>query len=191
MKTFDYLIVLVSIVIGLAMTNVLTRLALAMQARERVNFYWPPVAWSLWIFFICVQHWWAQWTWQFAGAPTFGLFCLQLTTPVLLFLLSALALPDREEDGFLNLENWYFRNRKWFFGLLFFVPLVSILEEIVRTGAMASVVNLLFLLAFSVIAAISYFITSRRAGEWVTAQVMVMTLAYVALLYSDINLRQH
>ena len=106
---------------------------------------------------------------------------------MLLFLLSALALPDREEGGKLDLEGWYFRNRRWFFGLLFFVPLVSILEEVVRTGVMASVVNLAFLLAFSVVAAISYFITSRRAGEWVTAQVMVMTLAYVLLLYLNLH----
>jgi hypothetical protein len=183
---FDYLTVLISIVLGLAITNVLTRLALVMQSRERVNFYWPPIAWALWVFFICVQHWWAQWSWRLSPAPTFGGFWLQLMTPVLLFLLTALVLPDREENGKLDLERWYFHNRKWFFGLLFFVPLVSIFEEIVRSGYMRSFVNLAFLLAFSLVAAISYFITSRRAGEWVTAQVMVMTLAYVLLF---LNLR--
>jgi hypothetical protein len=187
MKPFDYLTVLISIVLGLAITNVLTRLALVMQSRDRVSFYWPPIAWALWIFFICIQHWWAQWTWQYAPEPTFGGFCLQLMTPVLLFLVGALALPDREEDGKLDLQGWYFYNRKWFFGLLFLIPLVSILEEIVRSGSMRSLVNLAFLIAFSVVAAISYFITSRRAGEWVTAQAMVMTIAYVVLL----NLHLH
>jgi hypothetical protein len=47
------------------------------------------------------------------------------------------------------------------------------------------------LAAFDVVAAIAYFIRSRRAGEWITAQVMVMTVVYVALLYLDLNLRQH
>jgi hypothetical protein len=184
--SFDYLTVLISIVLGLAITNVLTRLALVMQSRERVNFYWPPIAWALWLFFICVQHWWAQWSWRTSPTPTFGGFLLQLMTPVLLFLLSALALPDREENRALDLQSWYFRNRKWFFGLLFFTPLVSILEEIVRTGRMSSLVNLAFLLAFSAIAAIAFFITSRRAGEWVTALVVAMTLVYVVLLYLNL-----
>jgi hypothetical protein len=186
MSAFDYLTVLISIVLGLAITNVLTRLALVMQSRERVNFYWPPIAWALWIFFISVQHWWSQWSWRYSRAPTFGGFWLQLLTPVLLFLISALALPDREENGKLDLQDWYFHNRKWCFGLLFFVPLISILEELVRTGRMASLVNLGFLIAFAVVAAISFFITSRRAGEWVTAQAMVMTLAYVVLLYLNL-----
>jgi hypothetical protein len=186
-NAFDYLTVLISIVLGLAITNVLTRLALVMQARQRTNFYWPPIAWAIWIFFIAVQHWWSQWSWRRSPEPSFGGFWLQLLTPVLLFLISALVLPDREVDGKLDLEDWYFYNRRWFFGLLFFVPAVSILEEIVRSGRMSSAVNLWFLVAFDVVAAVSFFVTSRRAGEWITAQVLVMTLIYVLLL----NLNLH
>ena len=182
MNPFDYLVVLLSIVLGLAMTNVLARLALVMQARDRVNFYWPPIAWAIWVFFIAVQHWWSQWSWRLSPEANFGSFCLQLLTPVLLFLLSALALPDREEDGKVDLERWYFYNRKWFFGLLFLVPLASVLEEVVRSGYMRSLLNLWFLLAFSLMAAISFFIKSRRAGEWITAQALVMTVVYVLLL---------
>jgi hypothetical protein len=182
-NAFDYLVVLISIVLGLAITNVLTRLALVMQSRDRTHFYWPPVAWAVWIFFISIQHWWAQWSWRTSRDPNFGGFLLQISTPVLLFLLTALVLPDKEEDGKLDLEAWYFRNRTWFFGLLFFVPLVSIVEEVVRIGHMDSLPNLVFLIAFDVIAVVSFFITSRRAGEWMTALVMAMTLAYVGLLY--------
>jgi hypothetical protein len=187
--SFDYLTILISIVLGLAITNVLTHLALVMQSRERVNFYWPPIAQALLLFLICVQHWWAQWSWRTERTPSFGGFWLQLMTPVLLFLATALALPDREENGVLDLQSWYFRNRKWFYGLLFFVPLVSILEEIVRTGQMSSLLNLAFLLAFDVAAVIAYFVTSRRAGEWATALMGTMTIAYVVLLYLDLDLR--
>jgi hypothetical protein len=185
-SAFDYLGVLIAIVLGLAMTNVLTRLALVMQARKRVNFYWPPVAWSIWILLIAVQHWWSQWSVRDVHEWSFGDFWLQLLTPIILFLLSALALPDREEDGKIDLEDWYFFNRRWFFCLLFFLPLTSIAEEIVRSGHVYSYVNLGFLIAFDVVAAVGYFITSRRAGEWATALVMVMTALYVGLLYLNL-----
>jgi hypothetical protein len=184
--SFDYLTVLLSIVIGLAITNVLTRLALLIQARERVKFYWPPVAWALWIFFIAVQHWWAQWSARHSENRTLFAFWLQLLVPVLLFLLTALALPDREENGKIDLEDWYFRNRQWFFGLLFFVPLISILEEVVRTGRMDSLPNFWFLVAFDAMAIVAYFVKSRRAGEWIAALAIALTAAYVALLYSTL-----
>jgi hypothetical protein len=180
---FDYLTVLVSIVLGLAITNVLTRLALVMQARERVNFYWPPIAWALWLFFISVQHWWAQWSARHSHNPSFLAFWLQILVPTLLFLLTALVLPDREDSGKLDLQEWYFRNRKWFFGLLFLVPIASIAEEIVRSGSMASRVNLWFLVTFGITSFASYFVTSRRAGEWMTVAAMVLTLVYVVLLF--------
>ncbi len=150
MSAFDYLTVLVSIVLGLAIANVLTRLATVITARERIDFYWPPVAWSIFLFFISVQHWWAEWGVRHTTEWNFGTFWLQLLTPVDLFLLSALALPEREENGKLDLGAWYFHNRAWFLVFLFFLPALAIAEEVARTGRMASSLNFSFLVAFEV-----------------------------------------
>jgi hypothetical protein len=183
MSAFDYLTVLVSIVLGLAIANVLARLAVVITARERVDFYWPAVAWALWLFFISVQHWWAEWGVRHTTEWNFGTFWLQLLTPVVLFMLSTLVLPERQDDGKIDLGVWYFRNLRWFFGFLFFVPALSIAEELARTGRMASLLNLAFLLAFEVVIVVAYFLRSRRAQEVLTAQAMALTVLYVILLY--------
>jgi len=183
MTAFDYLTVLISIVLGLAIANVLARLAGAITARERVDFYWPPVAWAIWLFFIAAQHWWAQWGLRHTQQWSFGVFWLQLLTPVDLFLLSALVLPERAQDERLDLGEWYFRNRRWFFAVMFFLPALSIAEEIARSGRVASPLNLGFLLLFEAVIAVAYVLPSRRAQEWITAQAMLMTVAYVALLF--------
>lgn len=184
MNPFDYLTVLVSIVMGLAIANVLTGLATVMHARERVGAYWPPLAWAVWLFFVEVQHWWAQWGVHNTHAWTFGTFLLELLVPVDLFLLSSLVLPSRDQgDATVDLYAWYFRDRAWFFALLFCLPILSIAEEVSRTGRMASQANLYFLIAFAAFALIAYALKSRRAHEWLTAQTMVVTLIYVAALY--------
>lgn len=183
MTAFDYLTVLISIVLGLAIANVLTRLAAVITARERVNFYWPPVAWAVWLFFVAAQHWWAEWGLRHTQQWSFGIFWLQLLTPVDLFLLSALVLPDREEGDRLDLGEWYFRNRRWFFAVMFFLPALSIAEEIARTGRMSSLLNLAFLVLFDVVIVVAYLLRSRRAQEWITAQAMVLTVLYVGLLF--------
>ncbi|MBV8373396.1 MAG: hypothetical protein JOY69_09065 [Candidatus Eremiobacteraeota bacterium] len=183
MSPFDYLTVLVSIVIGLAIANVLTRLSVVITARERVDFYWPPLAWAIWLFFIAVQHWWAQWSVHNTREWTFPTFCLEVFVPVLLFLLSSLVLPEREENGKLDLGEWYFRNRAWFFAVLFLVPATSLAEEFTRTGRIGSPVNLGFLLFFEVMIAAAFVAKSRRAQEWITGQAMVATLIYVVVLF--------
>lgn len=180
---FDYLTVLTSIVLGLAIANVLGRLATVITARERVNFYWPPIAWAIWLFFIAVQHWWAQWSVRHTAQWNFASFWLQLLTPVDLFLLSSLVLPGREEAERLDLSEWFFRNRAWFYALLFFLPLISIAEELARRGRMDSMLNLAFLLLFAAVSVVGYLLRSRRAQEWITGQAMVMTLVYVGALY--------
>ncbi len=180
---FDYLTILISIVLGLAIANVLARFATVVTARERVNFYWPSIAWAIWIFFICVQHWWAQWSVRHTEHWNFGTYWLQLLVPFDLFLLSALALPERDEDGKIDLREWYFRNRAWFFAVMFFLPLLSIAEELARTGRMNSVLNLAFLVLFDVIIVFAFALRSRRAQEWITAQAMLLTIVYVAVLF--------
>lgn len=167
----------------MAIANVLGRLAIVITARERIDFYWPPIAWAVWLFFISVQHWWAQWSVHHTTQWSFGDFWLQLLTPVDLFMLAALVLPGREEAERLDLGEWFFRNRAWFFAFLFCLPPISILEELARSGRIASMLNLAFLLLFTAISAVAYFLKSRRAQAWIAAQAMVFTVVYVAVLF--------
>jgi hypothetical protein len=118
------------------------------------------------------QHW------------NFGTYWLQLLVPVDLFLLSALALPERDENGTIDLGAWYFHNRAWFFGIMFFLPLLSIAEELARSGRMASTPNLAFLLLFDVVIVVALILRSRKQQEWITVGAMLLTVIYVALLFS-------
>src|SRR3984957_8851834 len=184
MGAFDYLTILTSIVLGLAIANVLTRLAGVITARERIDFYWPPVAWGIWLFFICVQHWWAEWSIRHTAHWSFGVFWLVLLSPVVLFVLTSLVLPEREGDGgVVVLVEWYFRNRRWFFGFMALLPALSVAEELARTARFSSLLNFAFLVAFEVAIALNYFWKSRRAQEWLTAQAMVLTVVYVVVLF--------
>ena len=147
------------------MTNVLTRLAVVVTARERVDFYWPPIGWAIWIFFICVQHWWAQWGVHDVRTWTFLTFGSGLLDPIVLFFLSALVLPERDDRGSIDLGVWYYRNRLWFFGTLALLPITSVGDELVRTGRIGSPVNLAFLAAFEAVILVAMAMPSRRLQE--------------------------
>ncbi|MDQ2908160.1 MAG: hypothetical protein M3R44_02290 [Candidatus Eremiobacteraeota bacterium] len=103
MTAFEYLSVLFSIIMGLALANLLGASARLMHARERVKVYWPALVWAGLLFVITVQHWWAEFSlasvhsWSFAG------FVIVLMTPVTLYLLCDLVLPHHTENGVIEL----------------------------------------------------------------------------------------
>lgn len=60
MDAFSYLSVLISIILGLAVTQVLQGFRGLMLARSRVRTYWPALVWAVLVLVICVQVWWAM-----------------------------------------------------------------------------------------------------------------------------------
>ena len=92
MDAFSYLIVLVSIVLGLGITRLLTGLSALVEARARVRVYGPPLAWAG-VLLIHFQTWWAFFGLRYRDGWTFAAFLAILVQPALLYLPSALVLP--------------------------------------------------------------------------------------------------
>ena len=59
MDQFSYLSVLLSIIVGLAITQILKGYRGIMLSRARVQMYWPTLLWSASLLLINVQSWWA------------------------------------------------------------------------------------------------------------------------------------
>ena len=78
MDEFSYLSVLLSIILGLAVTQILTGFRGLLQSRARVRIYWPAIAWSFLLLVICAQSWWAMFGLRSHHAWTFGGFAVAL-----------------------------------------------------------------------------------------------------------------
>jgi hypothetical protein len=117
MTVFEYVAVIVSIVLALGMTQVLAGFAHVLRNRARVALHWPQFAWSIWLFMFHVQIWWGYWNARSLESLGYFPFLLHLLWPVTLFLLSTLVWPDFN-DGAVNLSEYFHRNRRPFFGIL-------------------------------------------------------------------------
>ncbi|MDQ6939493.1 MAG: hypothetical protein M3119_04975, partial [Verrucomicrobiota bacterium] len=73
MDEFSYLSVLLSIILGLAVTQILQGFRGLMLSRTQVRLYWPTLVWALLLLVVFVQTWWAMFSlrnqqdWTFAG----------------------------------------------------------------------------------------------------------------------------
>jgi len=89
MDGYNYLSVLVSIILGLGITNLLLGFAGLVRERSRTRMYAPVPIWMATLFFAHVQMWWAMFGLVDVAHWTFAKFLSVLLQPVALFLTSA------------------------------------------------------------------------------------------------------
>jgi hypothetical protein len=118
MTPFEYLSVLISIVIGLAITQLLSGTARLIQVRARVRPHATTLLWMATLFLLDTQIWWAAFERRDISEWNFFLFLFYLLQPTLAFLLSYLVLPELGDEDEIDLPANFAGNRPWFFALL-------------------------------------------------------------------------
>ena len=108
MSTFEFISVLLSIVVGLALTRLLSGVGRALEIRRRLRFYWVQAVWVANVALLLV----------YAG---------------LHFLLAVLILPTDLEKG-ADLEAHFFEVRPWFFTLLALATVAEFGDTLLHGG---------------------------------------------------------
>jgi hypothetical protein len=103
-----------------------------------------------------------------------------------LYLLAIVALPSSSAPS-LDLRSNYFAQRRWFFGLLAFLLIVSVVKDLVVTGSMPNGVNLGFHAGFLLIAIAAMTIARDGAHQAIAVIGGVSMLAYVGLLFRELQ----
>lgn len=187
MKPFDYLTVLISIIMGLAIANLLSGAVRLMHGRHRLRIYWPSLVWAVWLFVVTIQHWWSEFGLRNLAAQdwTFGGFMGTLLVPVDLYLLCALVLPYRDDDTEINLQSWYFQSRRTFFILCFLLAPLSYIEQLLTSGTMHKSpleTALLGLLALAMLVGLA--LRNRRVHGLLAIFISLLTIVYIGLLFT-------
>src|ERR1041385_5378914 len=94
MDEWSYLSVIVSIILGLSVTQLLQGISEIINERERVQVYWPAVGWTLLLLVVDIQAWWAMFSLRLRHNWTFLQFSTVLLEAIMLYLVAALALPN-------------------------------------------------------------------------------------------------
>lgn len=116
MSAFEYVSVLASIIIGLALVDILVSLNRLIRTGREVRWHWAAPLAALLVTLTIVQIWWSLFRPE--GAPmTIGQFLPLLVEMVILFLLAAASLPDEQTPDGMDLRAYYDRNGPYFWAL--------------------------------------------------------------------------
>lgn len=133
MAAFEYLSVLISIILALGMTRVLGGVGEMLQARSHRRIYWVHVLWIINLFLYLVIAWWIFYRWRNQHPWTFLLFVFVLISPTLLYLASLLLFPrESDVDRAIDYKTHYYANHRAFFVLFALFMPVDVVDSLLK-----------------------------------------------------------
>jgi hypothetical protein len=153
MDAFGYLSVLLSIILGLAVAQILQGYRAILLARGRLRLSGTVLVWSGLLLLFVAQAWWASFGLRERTQWDFISFLVILLQMGLLYMLAALIFPDVGARGTVDLVEHFERHRRAFFAFLIAMLVISIAKDFVLDGRLPSPMNLgfhLFLIAAAI-----------------------------------------
>jgi hypothetical protein len=175
---------LISIVVGLGLTELLLSFHRLVRARRRVTWDALPLAWAALILIAAVNFWWGirALMAQASGWLT-GTFMLAMISPVFLFLASAAALPKVEAGASLDMKAAYADERSAFLLFLFGYQCGNwIIDFAVRGGPPEMIVAVSRSIAG--LALVVALLARSRRWDWVAFA--IIAAAYAARLVTQL-----
>ena len=185
MEAFAHLSILISIILGLGIAELLSGFVRTIEKRRAVRIYSPPILWAFLLLLTHVQTWWSIFGLRSHLDWTFFQFSVVLLQPIVLYMLSALALPRGSAE--LDLRANYFEHRRWFFALFASLLIVSIGKDLALSGSLPSTTNLLFHAVLFCLAGVGFFIAADRVQRLLAYTAAALIGAYIALLFARLR----
>ncbi len=186
LEAFAYLSVLLSIILGLGLTQLLTATGRLIRHRDRVRVHWLPLLWAAILLLVYVQVWWSMYGLRFRADWTFGAFGIVLAQTATLYLMAAVALPEEVDTG-TDLGAHFDRQHRWFFGFFLATLVISVAKDVALSGHLPDPVNLTFHAVFVVGCLIALFVHGRRYQEILAVGFAAGLVAYIAVLFTRLR----
>ena len=124
MSIFEYLMVMVAIVLGLGATQLLRGLGKIVSGSRR---FAPVTLWAVTLFYVHIQVWWGFWDMSAVTEWNHFGFTFMLLVPCSLFAATELLVPLSSSPD----TDWaahFMRMRKWFFGAMVTFEVIALLS---------------------------------------------------------------
>jgi len=179
---FSYLGVLISIILGLALTHLLVGLSKTIQLRRSVKVYWVQVVWVINVILYVLALWWGMFWWNKLQVWPIEEFLFIMAYSIVVFMLASLLFPWDFEAG-LDCERYFFANKAWFFGIFLTATLLDIPETLLKGVSHLRDVPRQYVLFIPISLAIlitGLFSSNRRVHGVLGIAWLILIVAYLA-----------
>lgn len=179
---FSYLGVLISVILGLALTHLLVGVSKLVQMRRTVRTYWVHVVWAVNVLMFVLAVWWGMFWWNKLEVWTIEQFLFITGYSIVLFMLASMLFPSEFPEE-IDFEEYFYANKAWFFGILLAATLIDIPETLEKGVAHLRDVPrqyVLYVPATLALVVTALCTRNRRLHAVLAVGWLVLLLAYLA-----------
>lgn len=132
MGSFEYISVLISVLLGLAITHLVVGMVSMIQNRESTRLYWVHLLWVLNVITYITQWWWAFHYWEKLDSWSMSVFYLLFIYSLILTAIAGLLFPVH--GSVTDYRIFYYKQFRWFFTLQFLWLSLDIVEVTVKAS---------------------------------------------------------
>lgn len=172
MTPFEYVSVLISIVLGLGITQIVSGVADIIHQWNKAKLYWPHLMWIAFVFFLHIQEWWVLYDLRTLSEWKLPTFLFIILYPINLFILARILFPSAGADS-ADFKKFYFENFRKFFAWAVILIALSLSDNILFNGYtwIDQPVHIFLLIA------LPYFIFKNFQQEWLHKLTVILLAA--------------
>lgn len=134
MSPFEFVTVLISIILGLGITQIMSGVADLIHQWKSVRLYWPHLLWIILVFILHVQDWWLLYQLKGVAAWQLPLFLMLVLYPISLFILARILFPMSSDSASTDMRVYYLENYRKLFFMVMVLAVLSAAENIIFHG---------------------------------------------------------
>lgn len=187
MGSFDFVLILLSFVYALALGHVLQRVGGLLVARERVRF---SGLLTLAIVNAIVQvyiDWLAMWEYRAVGAWDLYTITLFFVSSIALFLMCAAVAPEAPADQPIDMEAFYQKNHRLFYGLYVVLLMTFVAMAFVTPDRDLALQQALGNAPYFLISFLAIFVPARWAQWLAGIALLVLSVAWPIVFSSALH----
>ncbi|MCB9235582.1 MAG: hypothetical protein H6581_28255 [Bacteroidia bacterium] len=127
---FEYVSILISIILGLGITQMLASLSDLLYDLKKVRFYWPHLLWVVFILFLHIQEWFSAYKLKDKAQWLLPELFFVLLYPISLYATAKMLLPTNEREEKRDMKAFYYSQYQVIFIITAFSIVLSIISNV-------------------------------------------------------------
>jgi len=187
MSAFEHVTALLSFVYALALTHLLARIAELVVARARVRFSGLLALGMVNAILMVFVNWLSLWDLRSVTSWDIASIAIQFLFAISVYVICALVGPKTPDDGTVDLEDFFWRQRSYFYGAIIVCLVLALLANLdfLKTPNTALLVKENLGTIALLIAAAFGLISRNRVVQWTAGVFFLAMIIGFAILFSS------